>query len=327
MTIGLTYDLKATYLEQGFSHEEVAEFDSEETISGIEKALHALGYRTERIGNIMELTQALVEEKRWDLVFNIAEGLYGMGREAQVPALLDAYRVPYVFSGPLVLSVTLHKAMAKHIVKGLGIQTAPFQLVRNPDEFKQVRLEYPLFIKPLAEGTGKGISAKSLVNSLDELTANGIELFKEFRQPVLVEEYLPGREFTVGITGTGKNAFVCGVMEVSVKEGIHKQFYSLYNKEHYEGRVNYSIPEKSLRASCGKLAIDAWNALECRDGGRVDIKLDKHGIPCFIEVNPLAGLNPVHSDLPILCRLNGISYEELIGRIMNSAIGRLNQSF
>jgi D-alanine-D-alanine ligase len=324
MIVGLTFDLKDTYLKQGFSKKEVAEFDSEETIFGIENTLNILGHQTERIGNIIDLTHALVKGDRWDLVFNIAEGLFGMGREAQVPALLDAYRVPYVFSDPVVLSVTLHKAMSKHIVKGHGIPTAPFQLVRNPNEFNKVTLEYPLFIKPLAEGTGKGITAKSVVNSLDELTVNGIGLFKEFRQPVLVEEYLPGREFTVGITGTGKNADVCGVMEVSVKDGIHEQVYSLENKENYKGRVDYSLPEESLRASCGKLAIDAWNALECRDGGRVDIKLDKHGIPCFIEVNPLAGLNPIHSDLPILCRLNGISYVELIRRIMNSAIERMN---
>jgi D-alanine-D-alanine ligase len=202
MKIGLTYDLKTTYLQQGFSPEEVAEFDTEETIAGIESTLNELGYQTERIGNIIELANALISGKRWDLVFNIAEGLYGIGREAQVPALLDAFRIPYVFSDPMVLSLTLHKGMAKHVVRGNGIPTANFIMVKSEEDLKGIKLGYPLFIKPVAEGTGKGISQKSLVSNSLELELHAKELLEKFRQPVLVEEYLPGREFTVGITGT-----------------------------------------------------------------------------------------------------------------------------
>lgn len=323
MIVGLTFDLKSSYLKQGFSHEEVAEFDSEETIRGIEKTLNELGYQTERIGNIIELTHALVDGKKWDMVFNIAEGLYGIGREAQVPALLDAWKIPYVFSDPLVLSVTLHKAMAKHIVLGHDIPTAKFAVIRNKKDISNINLNYPLFIKPLAEGTGKGISLKSLVNSPGELKKNALEILGKYQQPVLVEEYLPGREFTVGITGTGKSAQACGIMEISVNGNSTDPIYSLYNKENYEGRVDYTVPEKKITDKCNKVAIEAWQALECRDGGRVDIKLDKNGVPNFIEVNPLAGLNPVHSDLPILCRLNGISYKELIRKIMDSAKMRI----
>lgn len=323
MIVGLTFDLKTSYLEQGFSHEEVAEFDSEETISGIEQALKSLGYQTERIGNIIELTRALANGSSWDLVFNIAEGLYGMGREAQVPALLDAYRIPYTFSDPAVLSVTLHKAMAKHIIRGHGIPTAHFYLVKDKKDLELIKAEFPLFIKPVAEGTGKGISDKSLINSKKELSENISELLEKYKQPVLVEEYLPGREFTVGILGTGENAKPCGIMEVSVKDEKDKKIYSLYTKENYEGLVDYTLPEKEIAEKCFKVALDSWNALECRDGGRVDLKLDTDGIPNFIEVNPLAGLNPIHSDLPILCRLNGISYEELIGKIMDSAKKRI----
>ncbi len=324
MIIGLTYDLKTSYLAQGFSYEQVAEFDSEETISSLENSLNILGYQTERIGNIIELAQALVKGKKWTMVFNIAEGLYGIGREAQVPALLDAYRIPYVFSDPLVLSVTLHKAMAKHIVRGHDIPTANFHLIREVKEIKPINLEYPLFIKPIAEGTGKGISEKSLVYSYEELNKNAAELLTRFNQPVLVEEYLPGREFTVGITGTGIDAQTCGIMEISIKgNNNHEQIYSMFTKENYEGRVKYTVPESDIAEKCYKVALDTWKALECRDGGRIDIKLDKQGIPNFIEVNPLAGLNPIHSDLPILCRLNGISYEELINKIMNSAMKRI----
>jgi D-alanine-D-alanine ligase len=234
MKIGLTYDLKATYLQQGFSHEEVAEFDTEETIAGIESTLNELGYQTERIGNIVELTNALASGKRWDLVFNIAEGLYGIGREAQVPALLDAFRIPYVFSDPMVLSLTLHKGMAKHVVRGNGIPTAAFAVLKHEKDFKNINLEYPLFIKPVAEGTGKGIITKIPYKNSDELEHNAKELLEKFGQPVLVEEYLPGREFTVGITGTGREAAPCGIMEVIVHGNKEEQIYSLQNKEQYE---------------------------------------------------------------------------------------------
>lgn len=324
MNLGLTYDLKSTYLQQGFSHEEVAEFDSEETIAGIESTLIELGYYPERIGNIMELAHALTNGQRWDLVFNIAEGLYGIGREAQVPALLDAFRIPYVFSDPMVLSLTLHKAMAKHVILGHGIPTAAFVVAKNENDLEKISLEYPLFIKPVAEGTGKGISQKSLVYNPDQLAVHVMELLMKFKQPVLVEEYLPGREFTVGITGTGSEAKPCGIMEVIVFGKVEEQVYSLQNKEQYESRVAYLLPEKTITDSCYDVALRSWNALECRDGGRVDLRLDKNGVPNFIEVNPLAGLNPIHSDLPILCKMNGISYRDLIGMIMQSALKRSN---
>jgi D-alanine-D-alanine ligase len=323
MIVGLTYDLKTTWLRQGFSPEEVAEFDSEETIAGIESTLNELGYQTERIGNILELASALVSGKRWDLVFNIAEGMYGLGREAQVPALLDAFRIPYVFSDPMALSLTLHKGMAKHVVRGNGIPTAAFAVVKDEKDLKNIALEYPLFIKPVAEGTGKGISEKSLITNPGELAVNAIELLLRFGQPVLVEEYLPGREFTVGITGTGGDAKPCGIMEVIVHSKEEEQIYSMLNKEQYESRVAYSLPEKEITERCYDIALKSWNALECRDGGRVDLRLDKHGVPNFIEVNPLAGLNPIHSDLPILCRMSGISYGELIDLIMKAALKRL----
>lgn len=324
MLVGLTYDLKTTYLQQGFTPEQVAEFDSEETIAGIESALNESGFRTGRIGNILALVQALVKGERWDIVFNIAEGYFGIGREAQVPALLDAFQIPYVFSDPMVLTLTLHKGMAKHVVKGHGIPTAPFFVVRDKEDFYNVNLEYPLFVKPLAEGTGKGISEKSLVRNHEELSRNAGEMLARYNQPVLVEEYLPGREFTVGITGTGRDARPCGIMEIMVRENIGEQIYSLHNKENYESLVSYSLPEKEITDRCYEVALKSWNALECRDGGRVDLRLDKSGVPNFIEVNPLAGLNPIHSDLPILCRMNGISYTELIFMIMQSALKRIN---
>ncbi len=324
MKAGITYDSKKTYLQNGFTKEEVAEFDSDETIEGIENALQTLGFTTERIGNIGELTKALTAGNRWDIVFNIAEGVYGIGREAQVPALLDAYKIPYVFSDPLVLCLTLHKGITKHVVRDCGIPTAPFKVVETMTDLKKVNLNYPLFIKPVAEGTGKGISGKSLIKTQKELAQWTEVLLEQFKQPVLVEEYLPGREFTVGIIGTGEQACAIGIMEVHIVDKSEDAIYSLFNKENYETRVEYSLPEKGVSKLCYKVALDAWRALGCMDGGRVDLRMDKNGVPNFIEVNPLAGLNPIHSDLPILSYKAGITYLELIERIMKSATQRLN---
>jgi len=161
--VGMTYDLRTDYLQEGYTEEETAEFDQPATIEAIEETLQSLGYRTDRIGHVRALAKRLVAGDRWDLVFNIAEGVRGFGREAQVPCLLDAYGVPYVFSDPLVLSLTLHKAMAKRVVRDLGIPTPDFAVVEDVSDIAGVSLPYPLFVKPVSEGTGKGIDAKSLV--------------------------------------------------------------------------------------------------------------------------------------------------------------------
>lgn len=321
MIVGLTYDLRTDYLKQGFSLEETAEFDKESTIEGIEQAIRNAGYQTERIGNAQSLMKALLEGKRWDLVFNIAEGLYGEGRESLVPALLDAWKIPYVFSGAVTLGVSLNKAFAKQIIRESGVNTPAFYVVSKVSDIKKVKLDYPLFAKPISEGTGKGIDSKSKINTETELENVCRNLLNKFNQPVLVEEFLPGREFTVGVLGCGNSAFVPGAMEIIfVKK--EESIYSYNNKENFEDVVDYKAINGSLLEECKNVALKAWNALNCFDGGRVDVKIDKHGNVSFIEVNPLAGLNPVTSDLPILCRLNGISYQELINEILKSAVKR-----
>ncbi|MGC9324179.1 MAG: D-alanine--D-alanine ligase family protein [Desulfomonilia bacterium] len=325
MVIGITYDLRDDYLKEGFSYEETAEFDRVDTIDGIDHALRAAGYETDRIGNIKNLVARLGSGSRWDLVFNIAEGMYGIGRESQVPALLDAYRIPYTFSDPLVLSLTLHKAMTKTIVSHGGIPTADFALVSSPEEIDSVMLPFPLFIKPVGEGTGKGISDVSKVRSREELSPVCLSLLGQFRQPVLVERFLPGREFTAGIVGTGDSASVIGVMEILFRGNPSgDNIYSLHNKSHYEEYIEYRTPDTDAVRKCSEVALKAWRILGCRDAGRIDIRMDERGIPNFIEVNPLAGLNPVHSDLPIICRLQGISFQWLIERIVESAMRRAN---
>ncbi len=324
MRVGITYDLQSDYLRQGYEEEETAEFDKRETVEAIEASIKLLGYEVERIGNIKILATLLSEGRRWDLVFNIAEGLYGFGREAQVPALLDAYCIPYTFSDPMVLSITLHKGMTKHIVRDCGLPTPDFIVIEDTAELELLNLPFPLFAKPVAEGTGKGIDTASKITDRQTLIRVCSGLLQRFRQPVLLEEYLPGREFTVGILGTGKKAEAPHAMEILFKTRSVQKTYSYRNKKDYRKAVKYRVATGPIAEACREVALKAWRCLGCRDAGRVDIRLDKKGKPNFMEVNPLAGLNPVDSDLPILCRLSGISYHELIGRIMESALERVD---
>jgi len=326
MHIGITYDLRDDYLREGYGHEQTAEFDRVDTIDGIDAALKSLGHGTDRIGNVRHLVRRLASGDTWDLVFNIAEGMYGVGREAQVPALLDAYRIPYTFSDPLVLALTLHKGLTKTVIRAAGIPTADFAVIEDPADLQSLDLPPPLFAKPVAEGTGKGISESSRVDTHEQLSLLCTKLMHEFRQPVLVETYLPGREFTAGIVGTDNDAAVIGVMEVLFRnhhEG--EKIYSYHSKSNYEELIDYVIPEREVVQACSDLALAAWRALGCRDGGRVDIRMDSLDRPNFIEVNPLAGLNPVHSDLPIICRLLGIPFQALIARLLASAMQRLGR--
>lgn len=325
MYIGLTYDLRKDYLKMGYSEEETAEFDKESTVEGIENALQALGHKTERIGHVKNLVKSLSEGKKWDLVFNIAEGLFGLAREAQIPALLDAYQIPYVFSDAYTLAIALDKGLTKTIVKSYGIPTADFFVVKTENDIEKVNLPFPLFAKPVAEGTGKGINANSKIVDKKELKEVCTRLLKDFNQPVLVETFLSGDEFTVGITGTGDDAKIVGVMEIVLGEKAEAEIYSYTNKDCYEDRVSYRLANAENEKKCAKVALEVWKALGCRDGGRVDVRMDSHGIANFIEVNPLAGLNYITSDLPIMCGLKSFSFNDLINDILNSAIKRIGK--
>jgi len=326
MKIGLTYDLRQEYLVEGFTEEETAEFDRPDTLHAIEQTLQDMGFETDRIGHIFDLTRRLAKGERWDLVFNIAEGLKGFAREAQVPALLDAFSIPYTFSDPLVLSLCLHKALTKRVIRDLGIPTPDFSVVENDSDIKLVNLTYPLFAKPVAEGTGKGITSSSKIENSDDLEKICKKLLTLYNQPVLIETFLPGREFTVGIIGTGNEAEAIGTLEIVLREQAEPTAYSYVNKERCEDLVEYRMVNESLSRNAQKIALKAWRGLGCRDAGRVDLKLDAYGTPNFIEANPLAGLHPEHSDLPILCHALGMSYRELIGRIIASALKRTKAS-
>lgn len=323
MLVGLTYDLREDYLKLGYHEEDIAEFDSPRTVEAIEEALQVLGFETERIGHLRSLIRRLTEGRRWDLVFNIAEGLGLFGREAQVPALLEAYNIPYTFSDPLTLTLTLHKGMAKRVVRDLGIPTPDFAVIESESDAELLDLPFPLFAKPVAEGTGKGVTSSSILKGKAALNSVCKRMLAKYGQPVLVESYLPGREFTVGILGTGSQAAPVGVMEVVLLKDAERGVYSYLNKEHCEKYVQYRLVEDAQAQEAAEVALKAWQGLGCRDAGRVDLRVDAGGRPNFMEVNPLAGLHPEHSDLPILCGMVGLTYLALIENIMRSALGRL----
>lgn len=325
--VGLTYDLRDAYLAEGYSEIETAEFDRADTIDSIEGALARQGYAVDRIGNVRQLAARLVSGDRWDIVFNVCEGMHGIGREAQVPALLDAYEIPYVFSDTLVCALTLHKGMTKDVVRAAGVATPDYVVVHELADVKNVSLPFPLFAKPVAEGTGKGISARSKINNAAELRKVCRELLSAHKgQGVLVERFLPGREFTVGILGTGRKAKALATLEIVLLENADAEVYSYRNKEECEELVQYNLlASGTLRKEIETLALRSWRALGCRDAGRIDVRLDATGQVHFLEVNPLAGIHPEHSDLPIMATRVGVTYDVLMSRIMNSALLRVRR--
>ena len=320
MKVGLTYDLRSWYIDRGYSMDETAEFDKQETVDALEKSLKQMGHETEPIGNAFQLIEALAAGRKWDIVFNIAEGLYGDGRESVVPAILDQYKIPYVFSGPVIMGLSLNKHLAKLVVAASNVPVSPGCLISELKDIDRCNLQYPLFVKPVSEGTGKGITDKSLIHSSEELTKMVKWILSEFHQPALVEEYLPGREFTVGVVGYGEEAKAIGGMEVMTVNNLP---YSIEVKENYQNYCSYKPLDTDIADECKSVALGAWKALNAVDAGRVDLKADRTGRICFIEANPLAGLNPIHSDLPILSRMYGIEYQTLMELIMKAAIKRI----
>lgn len=321
LKVGLTYDLRADYLAMGYGEEETAEFDRGETIDALAAALAGLGHEVVRIGHVRALVGRLAAGERWDAVFNICEGLRGFGREAQVPALLEAYGIPCTFADPLVASLTLHKALTKRVLRDCGVPTTDFHLVSAVEEVDAVALPFPLFCKPVAEGTAKGIHPRSRVVDREQLRAVCAELLAQYRQPVLVEPFLAGREFTTGLIGHGAAARAVGTLEIKLLAGkAEAHAYTYLNKEQSEERCDLPLADEEWHARCAAIALAAWRAIGCRGAGRVDLRADADGRLMVLELNPLPGMHPGHSDLPMLCTAVGISYPELVGAILADAL-------
>ena len=324
MRIAMAYDLRSDYIALGWTPEAAAEFDSEKTIKAIETTLRDLGHDVTRVGRCVELARRLVAGERWDLVFNICEGAWGRSREAQAPALCEAFDQPYTFCDPLTAALTLDKAMAKRVVRDSGLRTPDFLVVEKLSDLDRLRMGFPLFAKPIAEGTGKGVDGQSKIRDRAGLETACRRLLDRYKQPVLVEEYLPGREVTVGIVGTDAEARVIAAMEIKLLANAEDGAYSYVNKEEWEHRVTLNLVEPGpFLRECEALALGSYRVLGCRDASRVDLRADAQGRPCFLEVNPLAGLNPGHSDLPLLNEMAGHTYRDLIAAIVESAARRM----
>lgn len=316
MRIGLTYNLKAEQkLAATDPDDRYEEFDSLETIEALETAFRSHGHTPVRLGWGPSMLDRL-RETRVDGVFNLAEGIGGRGRESQVPATLEMLGIPCSGSDAVAIGITLDKALAKLLAKANGIPTAPFEVRDLTDGLKPVDtsvLRYPLFAKPACEGSSMGITSSSLCQDERELNATLKRL--AVYGPTLVEEFLPGDEFTVGIIG----GEVLGVMQVVPRSKQPDFIYSLEVKRDYTNLVDYHFID---RKDVADVALAVWNAFGLRDFARVDVRCDRDGRPNFVEVNPLPGMHPINSDLVILARGMGWTYERLVGRILEVIIAR-----
>ena len=332
MRIGITYDLKTDGLTMGetggqFPDDWQEEFDSPATIEAIAAALRDLGHEVDLLGDGRELLERLLADPP-DFVFNLAEGQgVSRSREARVPGVLEMLGIPYTGSDPMTLAVTLDKDCAKRLVQAAGVAVPGGVVVDDPRSSRlEARLVFPLIVKPAWEGSRKGIRTNCLVSQAEDLASAILALQQDHCQPVLVEEFIEGDELTVGVFGNDPPE-ILGVMRVLPREPMPRFIYSLEVKRDFVRQVQYECPAQispaGLRA-VGQAALTVCRALGCRDVARVDFRL-RDGIPYFLEVNPLPGLNPQTSDLVILARLCGWSYEKLIESILQAAFRRIHR--
>jgi D-alanine--D-alanine ligase len=323
LRVGLTFNVKRVCPKETGEDRE-AEFDAPETVTAIAGALASFGHEVVGLEATAELPTALAAAGV-DVVFNIAEGIRGRNREAQVPALLELLDIEYTGSDPTALSLTLDKGLAKQLVRQAGVPTPQFFLMRTGNERLPKGLTFPLIVKPVAEGSSKGVLGTSVADDEAQLRELARAIAGKYRQPALVEEYLPGREFTVALLGERRPKFL-PPMEIvfDVPAGKHK-VYSFEHKQAFNREVRYEAPaqvDPFLRRELERVARTSFAALGCRDVARIDVRLDARGRVNFIECNPLPGLTPDWSDLCLIAKSAQIDYRALIGEILAPAVRR-----
>lgn len=325
--IGFAFNMKRVDSKAGNDAE--AEYDPPETIDAIRSAIESLGYDVVPLEATSELPQRLADAKV-DLVFNIAEGLSGRNREAQVPALCELIGIPYTGSDSATLALALDKGLAKRILRQHGILTPEFQVFTSGREKLHGLLahRFPLIVKPNAEGSSKGISGAGVVDDEPGLRAAIKEIVERYRQPALVEEYIAGREFTVGLLGD-KRPRILPPMEICFKDTSKRRpVYDFEIKQEWEKHVSYECPAKltphELR-NVDRAARETFIALDCRDVARIDLRMNKEGQVYVLEVNPLPGLTPDYSDLVLIAKAAGIDYRTLIAEILAGGLKRLRE--
>jgi D-alanine-D-alanine ligase len=320
LRVGIACNLKTDH-----SSDQEAEFDEPETVSAIAQALREGGYEPVVLEATERFPQKL-EAERPDIVFNIAEGRAGRDREAQIPAILEYYGVPFTGSDAATLSIALDKSLTKELAAARGVPTPASFLLRKGDAALPENVRFPILVKPNAEGSSKGISDVSVAadrGELQELTRRELELYGE---DLLAEEYIDGREFTVGILGNGPGIRVFTPMEILYRRlrGRYK-VYSFEVKRNYRDYIAYQCPPQLPPELCARMMDEArtvYQALGCLDFARIDFRLAPDGTAYFIEANPLPGLAPGYSDYPMLAGFNGVSYGELVRAVLRCALER-----
>jgi len=331
MKVALCFNLKKGKVAAS-TDDLYAEWDDAETISAVRSAL-AQKHQVLLI-EADEKAFAKFQKYRPEIVFNMAEGLKGASRELQIPAILEMLQIPYTGSDPLTLGLCLDKSLAKEILSYHGIPTAPFRVVTNTQKLDDLP-PLPLIVKPLWEGSSKGISNKALVRTKRELKEQVQHILKAYAQPALVEKYLPGREFTVALLGNGQDLKILPIVEIQFSE-LPPNINPIYS---YEAKWIWDTVEKPLEifACPAKIPLNlkkkiesvcraAFWALRCRDWCRIDVRLDEKGEPNILELNPLPGILPnpdANSCFPKAARTAGISYAELINMVLDIACRRV----
>jgi D-alanine-D-alanine ligase len=319
LKVGLTYNIKRI---DPAENDAEAEFDSPRTIAAITAAIESYGHTVVPLEATADLPRALADAAP-DVVFNIAEGARGRGREAQVPALCELLGIPYSGSDPTTLSICLDKGLTKQILRSAGIDTAEWQVITTGRE-KLKPFRYPVIVKPNAEGTSKGITSASVVSDEASARAAARSLVDRYGQPALVEEYIVGREFTVGLLGE-RRPKVLPAMEVVFIEPKGLPVYGFEEKQSDSPRVRFECPAQITPAEqkrVEKTVRDTFAALDCRDVGRVDLRMAPDGRIYVIEINPLPGLTPDFSDLCVIAKVAGMDYRTLIGEILSGCLKR-----
>ena len=326
LRIGFSYNVKRVDTKGGDDTE--AEYDAPETINAIRDALESYGHVVVPVEATAELPRQLMDSPV-DLVFNIAEGVSGRNREAAVPALCELMGIPYTGSDAATLSIALDKALSKRVLRQHGIATPEFQVMETGRERLSPKMKFPLIVKPNQEGSSKGVSAHaSVVDDEESLRAVVRELVDKYRQPALIEYYIAGREFTVGLLGDKRPRVLPPMEIIFLDKANARPVYDYQIKQEWEKHVYYQCPAKLTPAelrSMERIARETFVALDCRDVARVDLRMDDTGEIYVLEVNPLPGLTPGYSDLCLIANAANIDYRSLIGEILAGGLKRLRE--
>ncbi|MFA4984272.1 MAG: ATP-grasp domain-containing protein [Candidatus Omnitrophota bacterium] len=332
MKVALTYNLKEE--DQSKPPDYFSEFDSQDTIEAISSALNRKGHAVYPVNINREDVISYFLKNRFDIVFNIAEGKTGRLRESEVPAILDFLGVPYTGSNTFSLALALNKALTKKILFAENIPTPRFQLFTRDAQALDSRLSFPLIVKPNREGSAKGINTSNVVKDKTALFEKIKELRKVYNQEVLVEEFIEGKELTVGILENGK-VTILPILEIDFS-GCKKSgeyFYSWRMKE-YQGNEELGLVpsfycparlDREAEEKVRDVALRTHRAVGCFDVSRTDIRLTADNIPYVLEINPLPGLNPTESNFPIMAYAAGMKYDDIIDSILTNAYQRISK--